>query len=265
MDKKYISIGILCFLISAGVHGQQVYKLDLSLKQDWSEELQEKTKLSPRAPYAIEYSNPDKTLVIGLLVNDPKEKKVQDQLIKKIEAFKPDITLEQSKTQPSTREVLGHLKQYDYKIEDLAYFQVLEILNQHYGPRMSTQQELAKNAGALIEKLNENLDFKSAGPFSINGFKNWFQAKTKRDFTLKNVQDGELVAPMGVKGTTYLQTFSSRMDEIQDKYFLEQLVKVLNQKEYKKIAVLRALSKFSTEGRVLTKMMGGEPKIFFKP
>ncbi len=256
-----MSITICIFSVPA--YGQHFYQFDFSLKQDWSGELQEKTQFSS-GPYAIEYSNGDKKLVIGLLLNDPNETEIQEKMIQKIKALHPDITLEQSKIQPNVKETLTHLKPYGYTLTDLAYYQMIETLNQHYGPRMVNQNELIANAEILINDINQNPDFRSAKPFSLENFEKWFQTKTGQSFTIQNVQNGELLAPMGVKGTTYLQAFSSRMDEVQDNYFLQKLANALNQKEYKTLAVLRAHSKFATEGRVLTKMMGCEPKIFFK-
>lgn len=258
-----VALAVVLSIFSTSAFCKNNYQLDLSLKQDWSNELQEKTQFSS-GPYAIEYSNGDKRLVIGLPYNDSRETKIQEKMIRKIEDLHPDITLEQSKIQPSVKETLVHLKSYDYSLIDLAYYQTIEILNQHYGPRMTNQNELIANAKILINKINQNQDFESAKPFTLENFEKWFQTKTDLPFTIQNVQNGDLVAPMGVKGTTYLQAFSSRMDEVQDNYFLQKLANTLNQQKYKTIAVLIAHSKFATEGRVLTKMMGSEPNIFFK-
>lgn len=263
MNKILVILSIFFSTLSVPAYGQHLYQLDFSLKQDWSNELQEQTQFSP-GPYAIEYSNADKKLVIGLLRNDPKETETQEKMIKKIQDLHPDITLKQSQIQPSVTETMAHLKPYGYSLLDLAYYQTIEILNQHYGPRMTNQNELIANAKILITKINQNSDFESAKPLTLENFEKWFQTKTGLTFTVQNVQNGDLVAPMGVKGTTYLQAFSSRMDEVQDNHFLQKLTHVLNSKEYKTIVVLRAHSKFATEGRILTKMMGCEPKILFK-
>ncbi len=235
----------------------------MSLKQTWTPELEETSHLA-QLPYVIEYSKGDKRLIVALLNNDPAQSRKQIKLLEQLEALKPDATLEQAEVQPTPIKLLAQLKRYGYTAEDVAYFEITDILNQFFGPRVHTQKTLEKETKRLITELNERKDYAKAGTFSTEAFKKWFETKTRQPFTVEKIKDGILVAPLGTKKTTYLQTLATRMDAIQDKFFLEHLAKALSDKQNKTVVVLRAGSKFITEGRILSNMMDSEPKILFQ-
>jgi len=250
---------IITFFLTAC--SNRPYHPDLHLKKAWSPELEEKEQLAA-LPYALEYSNSNKRLIIALLTNQPDHKVIQDKMLQEIDKVNPDVVLSQPEVQPDVLSLVKHLEPYGYTAKDFAYFQMLHNLNQFYGPRLYSQKGLERRTARLIKELNLDPCFKKWGPFSIAEFKKWFSAKTDQNFTLLNVQADLLTAP--ISGGTYLQTFSFREDELQDQYFLERLAEVLNDKQNKTVVVLRAGSKFVTEGAILTKMMGSKPKIFFK-
>lgn len=277
--KKKLS-GIIASTLLVGCHHE--YTPDHSLKMAWTPALETTQPYQP--PYGLLYNTDDQKQLIyvaAVFANLTKTNAIIEALI---EELKPQVVLLQGHVgnnifpskvnfqlksyrppligaSASRQQILKHLANYGISERDYEIFKVIVFMNQIWQFEEKSYEGVMRKA---LHHLKTDQNAKNLN-LKIKDIKQWFYEKIGSPMTEPFIMDGELVAPKDPKLpiTNYLQKISFYEDEIEDTVVMENLAKYL--KEYDRVMVIRAASKYVTEKAVLQKMIGVyEPIILYK-
>ncbi len=252
---------------------QSGYMADHSLKQTWSQDLEDSQP--SQIPYALIYRMGSKRLIYVAAASD---RRAQSNAIIEslIERDKPKVVLVQGHEEgkivhpskvsfylrnhrptlkgasASREDILNQLSGYGLTERDYVIFETLTKANQQWQFEVDSRQALTKRINHYLQTNRHAKKHK----LTYSDVKTWFLDNVGTPLTFDILTDGELIAPMDPKlqTTTLLQKMSTYEDEIDDETVMDTLSDELDENSV--VMIIRAPSKYVTEQKVLHNMLG---------